>query len=281
MYSVRYSVKPLLQKWASVLAFCVLVSGLLSACSTTEVSDSGPSGYVDVSKVKDAVPTNEPHSRMGNPASYVVRGQRYYVLDSSENFTERGRASWYGNKFHGNKTSNGEVYDMYQMTAAHKRLPLPTYVKVTNLENNRHVIVRVNDRGPFHKGRIIDLSYVAALKLGITTTGTAPVKVEALSKGSNTHTNNWENPKKDHKSSQKVSIVVQVGAFSTRASAQRLRNELLKLYKTKVSISKLYRDGSILYRVRLGPYDNLRSAKYWNNRLNSSSFGPASLVYLE
>jgi len=145
----------------------IFIPWLLVACSTP-VTDSGPSGYVDVSGIPDAIPRNEPLSRGGNQASYEVFGKRYYVLNSAEGFTERGVASWYGNKFHGNQTSNGEIYDMYAMTAAHKRLPLPSYVRVTNLKNQRSVVVRVNDRGPFHKGRIIDLSYVAAKKLGIT-----------------------------------------------------------------------------------------------------------------
>ena len=113
----------------------------------------------------------------------MVHGKRYYVLDSAQGFKERGIASWYGNKFHGNQTSNGEIYDMYAMTAAHKRLPLPTYVKVTNLNNQRSITVRVNDRGPFHEGRVIDLSWAAAKKLGIDKTGTAPVEVVAINPG--------------------------------------------------------------------------------------------------
>ncbi len=248
----------------------------LASCSTTEVRDSGPTGYVDMSRVKDAVPKDEPPSRMGNPSSYEVFGKRYYVLKNADNFTERGRASWYGNKFHGNATSNGEIYDMYKMTAAHKRLPLPTYVRVTNLDNNRQIVVRVNDRGPFHKGRIIDLSYVAAAKLGITKSGTAAVKVEALTQKQ--HRKYVETKKS---TGSKESIAVQVGAFSLRSSAQQIRNKLSREFNVTVRVSEVFSAGKKLYRVRLGPFDNIRSATRWIDKLDSTSFGPASLVYLE
>ncbi len=128
----------------------------------------------------DAVPRQEFKSRLGNPAFYDEFGVRYRVLQTSEDFVERGIASWYGRNFHGRRTSTGEPYDMYAMTAAHKTLPLPTYVRVTDLDTGNRVVVRVNDRGPFVEGRIIDLSYVAALKLGIAEQGTARVEVEAL-----------------------------------------------------------------------------------------------------
>jgi rare lipoprotein A len=123
---------------------------------------------------------DEPKSRYGNPVSYEVFGQRYFVLDSAEGYRERGYASWYGKKFHGRRTSSGEPYDMYKMTAAHRTLPLPSYVRVTHLGNGRSAIVRVNDRGPFHDDRIIDLSYAAAARLGMTEQGHARVEVEAL-----------------------------------------------------------------------------------------------------
>lgn len=127
----------------------------------------------------DPTPIYEPPSRGGNK-HYQVFGKHYQVLSTAKNFTEKGIASWYGKKFHGHLTSNGETYDMFAMSAAHKNLPLPTYVRVTNIENGKQAVVRVNDRGPFHSGRIIDLSYAAAYKLGVTQTGTANVKIEAL-----------------------------------------------------------------------------------------------------
>src|SRR5699024_3530194 len=127
-----------------------------------------------------AVPKDEPLSEYGNPPRYTVFGETYHTLDSAEHFTQTGIASWYGRQFHGQRTSSGEPYDMFRMTAAHKTLPLPSYVRVTNLRSGKQVIVRVNDRGPFHDGRIIDLSYVAALKLGIVRHGSAPVRIETV-----------------------------------------------------------------------------------------------------
>jgi rare lipoprotein A len=245
---------------------------LLTACSTTVVKDSGPSKSIDFSGVSNATPRHEPPSRGGNPSSYVVFGKRYYVLQSGEGYKEKGIASWYGNKFHGNKTSNGEVYDMYAMTAAHKSLPLPSYVKVTNLDNKRSVIVRVNDRGPFHKGRIIDLSFVAASKLGIDKVGTAPVEVVTI-KASDLDTTLAGNHEGE-------SVSVQIGAFSTRGNAENLKSKLAKLVSTQVRVSEVYNKGKKLYRVRLGPFDDVKTAQNWLLKLEKMSFNIASLVYL-
>ena len=157
----------------------VLVLGwTLLACTPSRYAlkaDVEPEGSFDASTIPDAVPVNELMSLSGNKSPYRVRGEDYEVLPSPKGYQERGGASWYGSKFHGYKTSNGEVYNMYAMTAAHKTLPLPSFVRVENLDNGRSVIVRVNDRGPFHKGRIIDLSYAAAIKLGYANKGTAKV----------------------------------------------------------------------------------------------------------
>jgi rare lipoprotein A len=157
-----------------------LALALLAGCGVGPTRDGAPAQPIDLTRVADAVPRSEPPSRYGNPASYRVDGQRYRVLDSSKGYVERGIASWYGTKFHGRRTSNGETYDMYGMTAAHRSLPLPTYVRVTNLANGRTAVVRVNDRGPFHSDRIIDLSYAAAGKIGLLGTGTAQVEVRAI-----------------------------------------------------------------------------------------------------
>jgi rare lipoprotein A len=137
----------------------------------------------DLASIPDAVPRAEPRSRYGNPPSYVVFGQRYDVLTSSEGHVERGTASWYGPGFHAARTSSGEPYDMYAMTAAHKTLPIPAYARITNLRNGRSVVVRINDRGPFVGDRIVDLSYTAAWKLDMLRTGTAPVELRVLSPG--------------------------------------------------------------------------------------------------
>ncbi|MEH6444681.1 MAG: septal ring lytic transglycosylase RlpA family protein [Oceanospirillaceae bacterium] len=180
-----------LRNLISLLVMALLVVGCANKVLVTKdkptnhgrykvTKDYGPDAVVDVSHVKNAVPKEEPLSRGGNRKSYEVLGKRYSVMDSASGFKERGGASWYGKKFHGYLTANGEKYDMYGMTAAHKSLPIPTYVKVTNLANNKHIIVRVNDRGPFHKGRVIDLSYAAAAKLDMLNSGTAQVEVEAI-----------------------------------------------------------------------------------------------------
>src|SRR5258708_3803973 len=143
--------------------------------------DSQPSGPApDLSKIPEPVPRAEPKSVYGNKSPYEVLGRTYAVLPNAQGYVERGIASWYGNKFHGYTTSNFEKYDMYAFTAAHKTLPLPSYARVTNLENGASVIVRINDRGPFAENRIIDLSYVAALKLGIWQKGTGMVEVRAI-----------------------------------------------------------------------------------------------------
>lgn len=176
---------------AALLAGCTMVgapgsgsvrSGVRPAVSVPRIqpgSEEEP-GF-DPSRIPDAVPPAfEAPSRYGNAEQYEVMGRTYRVLESSEGYSEEGDASWYGPDFHGRATSSQETYDMYAMTAAHKSLPIPTYVEVENLDNGRTAVVRVNDRGPFHEGRIIDLSYAAALKLGLVETGTARVRVTAV-----------------------------------------------------------------------------------------------------
>lgn len=168
--------------WGAVVAAVVLSGFLLGGCASSgnartavAASDNG-----DWSSIPDAVPRAEPLAKTGNPESYKVRGKRYFTKRTSSGHVERGLASWYGKKFHGRKTSSGEPYNMYAMTAAHKTLPLPTYVQVTNVENGRTAVVKVNDRGPFHGSRVIDLSYSAAKKLGVIQKGTAMVEVRAI-----------------------------------------------------------------------------------------------------
>lgn len=152
------------------------------------VADSAPQGGIpDVDRIPEPEVRAEPHSRYGNRSPYTVLGKQYRVLDSAEGYHDTGLASYYGNKFHGRRTSNLEVYDMYAFTAAHKTLPLPSYARVTNLANGKSVVVRVNDRGPFHDGRIIDLSFAAAVKLGVDRAGTARVEVQGLSPGEDAH----------------------------------------------------------------------------------------------
>ena len=168
------------------VACIILVIGTIAGCTPVGigVGSSGPSltsgDGIDFDAIPDAVPRAEIKSRSGNPETYVIDGVTYRVMDTSAGYREEGMASWYGGYFHGRRTSSGDIYDMYLMTAAHKSLPLPTYVRVTNLANGRSVILRVNDRGPFVDDRIIDLSFAAATKLGMAEVGTTRVEVVAL-----------------------------------------------------------------------------------------------------
>lgn len=205
---------------------------------------------MDVSKfdphlVANPVPQEEPISAFVNPESYEVFGKTYYVLKTSKGYKKRGIASWYGTKFHGQMTSTGEPYDMFAMTAASKVLPIPTYVRVKNLENGREVIVKVNDRGPFHHERIIDLSYTAAAKLGVLGKGTAPVEVVAL-----TPYQSIDNVDKDH-------FYVQAGAFSNLANAKKLTEQIEPLTTSPVLIKSISEMNDALYRVQIGPFNNL------------------------
>lgn len=181
----------------------------------------------------------------GNPPFYEVMGERYYVQADSAGYAEEGIASWYGREFHGRRTSNGEVYDMYAMTAAHKTLPLPTDARVTNLANGKSIIVRINDRGPFKKGRIIDLSYGAARELGFTTAGTTMVEVVALPGASVTAGG--------QATGGRQLMYAQIGAFSQQANAEELQRQLRDQGVDKVVIHHDPAAGSALYRVRIGP----------------------------
>jgi rare lipoprotein A len=171
-------------KWiAAVVVLAPLIGCVVNqrpSSTTVVLRDGAPDEDVDVTHLLDAVPRDELIRNAGNKTPYTVLGKTYHVNFNTRGFSETGYASWYGKKFHGNKTSNGEVYDMFAMTAAHKTLAIPSYVRVTNLENGSSAVVRVNDRGPFHDGRIIDLSYAAAKKLGFHNKGTAKVHIEVI-----------------------------------------------------------------------------------------------------
>ena len=240
-------------------ATLALLAAGFTGCSTHtpfEPSDTAPRNPVDVSGIPDAVPQQEPLSRYGNPDSYVVYGKRYHTLDSSKGYLERGQASWYGTKFHGKRTSSGEPYDLYAMTAAHKTLPLPTYVEVTNLDNGRSVIVKVNDRGPFHGDRIIDLSYAAAVKLGTMSTGTGRVEVRAIDPAMPASPALAAAPASvpapgPLQTSQ--TLYLQVGAFSSQHNAERLRREIQEREVGSVRIVEDDSSNGRLYKVQVGP----------------------------
>ena len=199
-------------------------------------------------RVPDAVPSREPRSRYGNPHTYVVFGQRYRTLPSSRGYVERGFASWYGRKFHKRLTSSREPYDMFAMTAAHRSLPLPTYVRVTHLENGRSAVVRINDRGPFHPGRIIDLSFAAAVRLGIADPGSGPVEVRALE------------PDEEGRSRPPPRVVperlryfVQVGAYTSERNAAQAYTLAERLRPGLASVRWIEQEDRIIHRVRIGP----------------------------
>ena len=238
-------------------AICPALLLTLSAC-VSQPPDGAPRN-ASTSIPGDAVPRKEPRSRYGNGPYYQVFGESYRVLDSSAGYKEQGVASWYGKKFHGRKTSNQETYDMYAMTAAHKSLPLPTYVRVRNLRNNKSVVVRVNDRGPFVDNRLIDLSYSAALKLDMVQAGTGLVEVTAIS---------FEQAPKKPAETIRVQTVekevqpdpgsgndvfVQVGAFSEEENARRRYALLRERGFRQAFVDEDNRRSPSLYRVRIGP----------------------------
>jgi rare lipoprotein A len=219
--------------------------------------DSGPKGPPpDVNKIPEPVPKSEPKSQYGNKSPYSVLGETYRVLPTCAGYVERGIASWYGNKFHGYMTSNFEKYDMYAYTAASKTLPLPCYVRVTNLENGKSAIVRVNDRGPFAPNRIVDLSYVAAVKLGVWPKGTAMVEVRAIDPD---HPDRRTEPARETgvsgapQKTPKPALYLQVGAFSDASNAERAANRVRAANLGEVRVVEAKVDGKTLQRVRLGP----------------------------
>lgn len=232
---------------------------LVASCGNQTMKDGAPILRSESSAYpSDAVPKNEPRSRYGNGPYYTVFGKTYKVLDSSYGYQQSGVASWYGTKFHGRRTSSGEPYDMYAMTAAHKSLPLPTYARVRNLNNNRSIIVRVNDRGPFVDNRLIDLSYAAARKLDMIRDGTGLVEVTAISFDRASPVETYEekisiiknaanNPPKH------ANIFVQVGAFVDRRNAERRLQWLEGKEIPGVFMGQEKNTDEQLYRVRIGP----------------------------
>ena len=169
-----------ISRYSSYLIIALTLSTMLGCSTPLMVEKDGAGKRIDTSAIPNATPKPEPVTKAGNKSPYEVFGKTYWVLPNNKDYSETGVASWYGTKFHGRLTSNGEVYNMYGMTAAHKSLPIPSYAKVTNTENGRSIVVRINDRGPFHDERLIDLSYVGAMKLGYADRGTAKVLIEAI-----------------------------------------------------------------------------------------------------
>lgn len=236
--------------------------------------DTAPVGAARAPRTDDPVPVPEPRSRYGNHSPYQVFGVTYHVMDSAEGYVAEGIASWYGSKFHGRRTSSGEPYDMYAMTAAHRQLPLPTYVEVTNLNNGRKVVVRVNDRGPFKKDRIIDLSYAAASRLGMLESGTAPVELRVVTPDTPPQAVTAATDR-----SGKIAYYIQAGAFGERANADRLRNRLDAADLGVPSrLETVNLNGRRLHRVRLGPLSTISDVDRLSSALARLGLRDAQVV---
>lgn len=260
--------------FALVIAGCA-ARGPVPASSPTEradrgaVSDGAPRLVISPEQVKDAVPRPDPILSLGNLSPYTVLGKTYEILPGLDNYRERGIASWYGTKFDGRKTSNGEIFDLYGATAAHKTLPIPCYVRVTNLNNNRTIVVRVNDRGPFHSDRLIDLSYGAATRLGFVDQGTAPVEVELINLAG--IDDRRDTPLGSYR-------YVQLGAFGSESSAQRLQEELITVLTLPVAVSPVDTGNGLLYRVRIGPMETSEEIMLVQQQLEANGYSGVQLL---
>jgi rare lipoprotein A len=236
-----------------------------------EAHDGGPAQpAVDVSTLVEPTPKIEPRSRYGNKAEYSVLGHTYRLLPDAQGYVERGIASWYGNKFHGYMTSSLEPYDMYQFSAAHKTLPLPTYARVTNLDNGKSVVVRINDRGPFHENRLIDLSYAAAVRIGIWPKGTGLVEVRAIDPA---HPEAAPLPRTVTAQAGSARIYLQLGAFGDRANAERVADAARRGGIDHVDIASANVDGHVVHRVRVGPLADVAAADAMTPRVERLGVG--------
>ncbi len=288
----------MLKSWLSVglISGCLLLAGCRAPAfpsGPVEERDGPPTiPHGDLTKVPDPVPKQEPKSERGNPRSYEVFGQRYELMDSAAGYRAEGNASWYGQKFHGRTTSSGEPFDMFLLTAAHKTLPIPSYAEVTNLANGRKITVRINDRGPFHEDRILDLSYAAAVKLGFHEQGTARVRVEVVapaldSVDSVAKTQADSNPsagvESDASATSNTLVYLQAGAFRELTGAAALARSIrAKLPSWAVAndasadVVKLADDD--LYRVRIGPVRGVAAAQRVRAQMIEASFAPPLIL---
>ena len=275
------------------ILFSALLGVMLTACGPVSVRDSAPDRMpVDPDSVPNPVPKAEPRSRYGNPKSYEVLGKTYVLLKTRRGYRDRGIASWYGTKFHGLRTSSGEPYDMFTMTAAHKTLPIPCYARVTNLENGNSIIVRINDRGPFHPNRIIDLSYVAAAKLDMLKRGTAKVEVEVIDPSAPeqrppqmaissppapaeepiqaiTETESKGTPDARNR------LYLQVAAYAHKANADKARAKLIMLIGENITIRPV--DNGI-FKLWVGPLDNVEDADRVSAKLDGQGYSQTQVV---
>jgi rare lipoprotein A len=293
----------------SLTVVFILISILLAGCNTTpertapgktdsvsesdsdriqkgryaQEKDNGPTDDIDLSHIPDAVPRREARTIAGNKNPYTILGKTYHLIKDESSYKERGYASWYGKKFNGFKTSNGEIYDMYAMTAAHKTLPIPSYVRVTNVTNGKTVVVRVNDRGPFHEGRVIDLSYAAAQRIGIHKAGTGLVDVEialpddqpAIPRRAETTTT-----VSSTETALPPNTFLQIAAFSKLESAKEYSAALsTQLIGIPVIHSETH--PKEIHRVRLGPFKTTRELQNARDQLAKLKLFDVHVVYLK
>ena len=260
----------------------LLAALLLAACAPFPVQDHGPAYPVDVSRVPNAIPQYVTPSKYGNLSPYTVNGQTYDLLPSCIGYHERGIASWYGSKFHGGRTSDGDTYDMYTMTAASKVLPLPCYVRVTNLQNGESVVVKVNDRGPFVPNRIIDLSYAAAARIGMLGSGTALVDVVSVTPGGTAIGAAPESAAPAANAAAPAAgspqIYVQVGAFVTESNATRMLARLQAAAISPAFILNQNQNGLLYYKVRIGPIPSVDQVDALTARLSRLGFPSVQVV---
>lgn len=278
------------------LHFFLLLLFFLSGCATTSsnhrytgktrryplLQDKAPHFKIDVKKIPRVIPKAEPLSKRGNPKSYVVMGRRYYVLKSAQGYHARGIASWYGMKFHRFETANGEIYNVGALTAAHKTLPLPTYLSVKNLSNGKTVIVKVNDRGPFVSNRLLDLSYAAAKKLDMLKTGTARVEVHAIRPGVTRLAHQSTPRKKVHPklvatpSKTIVHQPIYLGMFKQRQEAQQLALLVKKWTPSPVQVEKKSIHQRTYYQVVVHPPANRQSEAKLRQQLRLAGLSTSS-----
>ncbi|WP_291348357.1 septal ring lytic transglycosylase RlpA family protein [Desulfobacula sp.] len=258
-----------------MILFSLALFGCASTMDTPYKKAHTPPSESSTYKTSPSSSTGQKSPATQRP--YKIKGVRYTPIASATGFVQTGIASWYGRKFHGRKTSNGEIYNMHAMTAAHKTLPMNTWVSVHNLKNNRKIVVRINDRGPFVYGRIIDLSYTGAKRIGITGAGTGKVRVTALGRATS-----YSKKTKDPIAFKPVdywkgNLTVQVGAFQVKVNAERYRYKLSKTYQN-AHITTFTDDRGTFYRVRIGRFTNLKDAIRFSEKIIAQGFGSAFAV---
>ncbi|WP_244670039.1 septal ring lytic transglycosylase RlpA family protein [Coxiella endosymbiont of Amblyomma nuttalli] len=236
------------------------------------MKDGPLNSRINVSKILDIQPKSLTRSKYGNPSSYIVNGKRYYILKTARGYAKRGIASWYGTKFHGQLTSIREPYNMLAMTGASPVLPIPCFVRVTNLNNNRSVIIKINDRGPFTSNRIIDLSYAAAKKLDYVNKGTALVYVKAITFNHH-HISGHRTMLATVPSTHSQKLFLQLGAFYKFSHAKNLKIQLHDYIKNPILILKnIYCNYLPLYCVQIGPLQDISASNYLQKKLKKLGF---------